>query len=750
MKKIIKLNMLTACVLMAQQSFALQQLTDHSLSDVTGQDGISITHEVSKINVDQVNWVDYTDTGSMKLGMHNVEVKGVNNSAIKSTLDFDVGTTDRGTGVKIQASISPFQATVEKIMLLCGAATCTTAEQNLGSLSLSTTSPLKFYLQTTHGLFNRDEKAHLDFQLQNASIGYGLNGKNLTLKDFNFNFSADGYMYLDSNEGIVITTKSRDGNTDHIVNLDRVADSSDVDSSRVNAKNPGVNIDLRYGSDLNNQKNVIRMGASGGVTNAKIFFNANQAGLKDFNTVNRTGTDLTETTTPASGYGFAGAGGLHLGVSAEFTREGNPLLGQNIAPTTLEIGHTGHGSYAIEFSNLSPLAIRNSTNATNLNTKNAYIDFGDIYINTAQVKSLNFIINENVKKILNAASSELTYDMVPVDKGQNVALIAIRGMDFQAIARKARFISDNSIAEITSPSGEWGLGIPIFNLNANLALFAKNYTYKGVTSSGLGYNLAMSTEGYGIDKKTGTPSTTSIIVVDGGKGVYNEEVNYYAGLRNIDSYLKSDGVIGFEDEGIYIKADNLLFAAKAEIAIGQLPGSLYNCTTATGGTNCDKKVVPIDNFAKKDDVLSSIAFKLDGQGELLIVPGLNSANATPDTNYLSLKGNFKFKDLTGSADRGSFLSIINEDVKATTGSSESSVNLNKLQGHIGFESRVQMKQDTVVLDNQIKFNHLATATSQGKAFTAEMAMSPAGNMQKIADLAITGGAMRSTLGITPR
>ncbi|WP_349679439.1 DUF6160 family protein, partial [Acinetobacter sp. UBA5934] len=107
MKKIIKLNMLTACVLMAQQSFALQQLTDHSLSDVTGQDGISITHEVSKINVDQVNWVDYTDTGSMKLGMHNVEVKGVNNSTIKSTLDFDVGTTDRGTGVKIQASISP-------------------------------------------------------------------------------------------------------------------------------------------------------------------------------------------------------------------------------------------------------------------------------------------------------------------------------------------------------------------------------------------------------------------------------------------------------------------------------------------------------------------------------------------------------------------------------------------------------------------------------------------------------------------
>ena len=134
---------------------------------------------------------------------------------------------------------------------------------------------------------------------------------------------------------------------------------------------------------------------------------------------------------------------------------------------------------------------------------------------------------------------------------------------------------------------------------------------------------------------------------------------------------------------------------------------------------------------------------------MLIVPGLNGPNATPDSNYLSLKGNFKFKDITGPTDRGSFLSIINEDVK-TTGTTESSINLNKLQGHIGFESRIQMKQDTVVLDNQVKFNHLANANSQGKVFTAEMAMSPAGNMQKIADLAITGGAMRSTLGITPR
>ena len=165
----------------------------------------------------------------------------------------------------------------------------------------------------------------------------------------------------------------------------------------------------------------------------------------------------------------------------------------------------------------------------------------------------------------------------------------------------------------------------------------------------------MSTDGYGVDTKTGTPNTTSIIVIDGAQGNHGEEVNYYAGLRNIDSYIKAKGVIGFEDKEIYIKADSLLVAAKAEVAIGQLPGSLYNCTSEQA--TCAKKVVPIDNFAQKDDVLVSIALKLDGKGELFIIPGLEGINGTPDTNYLSLKANFEFNPLNNNDDRGSYISL---------------------------------------------------------------------------------------------
>lgn len=757
MHKIIKLNLLAAGICLANHAYALEALNDRSLGNVTGQDGISISHEVARTDIEQVNWADYSGANAppIKLGLHDVKIQAAqNHQNIQTKLDFDVGVTNpdntarKGAGIALRASVSPFSAAAAKIMLLCEPH-CAAGEnnQNLGSLSFSTISPLQIYLATSNGLFNRNDKAHLEFQLQNASISYGQNGQNLTLKDFNFNFSADGYLYIDRDEGIVLTTKSQDGNTGHIVNLGRVEDRTDVHASRAGtASNPGVSLDLRYGADVSSQGNLIRLGASGGLSNAKILFNANQAGIASFTHVNRGGGNAAETlTAAAAGYGFKDGGGLHFGVSADFLHDG-------ANPTVFELGHTGTGSYAIEFSNLTRLNVRNSNDPDAArNQQNAYIDFGDIYINSIRSNALGFVINEQIKNVLGAPAYELVYNPAPSANAQNMVLVAVRGMDFQAISRKARFISDNSIADINAEpkqAAAWGLGIPVYNLNANAALFAKDYANaKGVLKSGLGYDFAMSTDGYGIDAKTGTPNTTSIIVIDGAAGSHGEEVNYYAGLRNIDSYIKANGVIGFEDQEIYIRADSLLLAARAEMAIGQLPGSLYNC--AAGQASCEKKVVPIDSFARKDDVLASIAFKLDGKGELFIIPGLESANGTPDTNYLSLKANFEFNPLSGAADRGSFISMINEDVKAA-GTAESSVNLNKLQGNIGLETRLHVQKDAVVMDSQVKFNRLGTAAALGKAFTAELAIAPAGNMQKIADIAISGGAMRSSLGITPR
>ncbi|MEQ1291877.1 DUF6160 family protein [Acinetobacter johnsonii] len=761
MYKIIKLNLLTLCICAANQSYALQALNDQILSDVTGQDGISITHEASKVDIKQLNWVDPAEVGKtpIKLGLHNIEVKtatGYNN--IKTKLDFDVGTTQlangtQGVGIQLSASVSPFTATAAQIMLMCSP-NCATGEtdQNLGSFKLSTISPFEVYLATTNGLFNRDSKVHLDFKLQNASISYGQNNQDLTLKDFNFNLSADGYLYIDETEGVVLTSKGSVG--DNIVVLGRVEDKTDVHDSRVgNATNPGLNVDLRYGSANSTHRNLIRIGASGALTNGKIALNADQTGVAKFNTVSRVNGNVQENEVVASaGYGFKNAGGLHLNVSADFTRAGNSLLGAS-TPTTFELGHTGTGSYAIEFSNLSPLNVRTSTDPNSaINSQNAYIDFGQIYINNIRTNSMGFVVNDQIKTILGAQNYELIYNPSPTGNASNMAFIAVRGLDFQAIARKARFISDNSIAVNNTNEGTWGLGIPLYNLNANAAFFAKKYTNTvGTVKDGLGYDIAVSTDGYGEDSQ-GNPKTTSIIVIDGAMSKHGEEVNYYTGLRNIDSYFKANGVIGFNENEIYIKADSLLFAANAEIAIGQLPGALYNCPA--GVNSCAKEVVPINNFAKKDDVLASIAFMLDGKGELFIIPGLEAVGGTPQSNYLSFKSNFEFNtlsstDLSNESKKGSFISLSNTDSNGTT-TKTSSFNLNKMQGHLGLNGKIHMQKDSVVIDNQVQFNHKALVGGQGTAFRAEVALSPTGTMQKVADIAITGGAMRSTLGITPR
>jgi hypothetical protein len=304
------------------------------------------------------------------------------------------------------------------------------------------------------------------------------------------------------------------------------------------------------------------------------------------------------------------------------------------------------------------------------------------------------------------------------------------------------------LQKLNGSGGTWGIGIPIYNLNANVALSAG--TYGTTNKSGIAYNVMASTEGYGIDSKTGLPSTTSIILIDGQNGVHGEAVNYYAGFRNIDAFFQSEGVIGYENEGIYIRADKLLIAAKAELAIGQLPGSKYNCTSgayAKCGT-----YVPHDNFSKRDDVITNIAFKLDGSGELLIIPGIDPTIENPDSNFLAFDAKFKFRPLSTAevadvANLGSYFSLTNEDIDVDGKLKTSGIHFNRFEGDLAMKAKVRVSADTITFDNQVKLN---AGNNIATPFRTDFAMSTNGNIQNIASIALTGGTIRSTLGITPR
>ena len=759
MKTILKLNFLTACIVLAQQSYALEQIDEQDLSNVTGQDGIVITHEITKATAEKINWYDPNPqtNSKMGIGLHDFKLDAKPGQSIKSQLEFDVGATDKGAGIKIAASISPFTASADLnlIRIDCSTANCapsattlrtqgTYFTNSLGSVGLSTSTPLSVVLQTKAGLFNKNETAHIDFRLQNASISHKLGNNSLILNDFNFNFAGFGYMYVAADEGLVLTTKT--GTQDHYINLGRVVDTSEVAAGRAGT-NPGVNIDLRYHTPNNERKNIIRMGASGAVTNARLALSGDQSKIANFDITNKANNGtLVRSTETAQGYSaLVGDGGMHLALAADFTNASDSNLPSNMLPTTLEIGHTGKNSYAIEFSNLRPLTTRDANNR--LHGKNAYIDFGDIYFNTITGKELEFVVNNNLKQILKGSSNSLKQTISSRNQGEDFALIAVRGMDFQSIAAKARFISDNSLPELGGDGGSWGIGIPIYNLNANVAL--RGTTYRN-GQKGIAYNVMASTQGYGIDAKTGLPSTTSIILIDGAEGIHGDPVNYYAGFRNIDALFQSNGVIGYEDEGIHIYADKLLFAGSTELAIGQLPGSKYNCTT---GADLCGAYVAHDSFSKPDDVLTNIAFKIDGSGQLLIIPGIDPTSASPDTNFLSFRGNFKFRrpdtaEATDARYIGSYVRISNEDLDADGNLQVAAFNFNNIQGDLGLNGKIRLSEDTVVMDNQVNFNR---TNNISEPFRTNFAMQyNDGPMQKIADIALTGGTMRSTLGIKPR
>ena len=100
-------------------------------------------------------------------------------SIIVSQLEFDVGGTPSGAGIRLAASVAPFTATADLMLVknTCSTNPCQQAanslrtlgvksNQSLGKLGISTSTPLNFVLQTTSGLFNKHSKASIDFQLQ--------------------------------------------------------------------------------------------------------------------------------------------------------------------------------------------------------------------------------------------------------------------------------------------------------------------------------------------------------------------------------------------------------------------------------------------------------------------------------------------------------------------------------------------------------------------------------------------------------
>ena len=554
-----------------------------------------------------------------------------------------------------------------------------------------------------------------------------------------------------------------------------------------------------------NAKGLIRVGASGRMVNGYLqlrglnttnknnpdYTGVNYGKSDQSNIVGRTNnlsTDLSlaanNPITTTTGNNIMGSTGIAFRMAAEFTKDNDPMLGSDGKATTLEIGNAGLNTYGFEFGNLTGLVA----------TDRGSFDSGNVYVNLADTRTVllpanklfqtsrfgngNFLTSNNdyVQYIYTNTPNGIAANQNPYS-----LLVAVRGAEFQAISRRGRFTNSARTNDATGAAvpnivehngtNEWGLALPFYNLNANMAIFGTNvdastayaYTsdYKGYNKSPtnkvvvgagltprLGFSLAMSTEGVSSDGS----KTTSILVIDGKKiGANNQPVDYYMGLRNIDLLLKGTGNIGVEKGSLNVSLKDLLIVAAAQVAAGYLPGTTYQtCVLSTSNAGCSSSVpannkVALNNFATSNDVLFGIKLRAGGSMDFSLIP--NSEYKSDGTgSSLNIVGDFTLDPKQGNTIQ------ISDPLDGST------LGLDNLTGKMAFNNAIVIapKANQNGAEGMVSFNSSFTLnpdrTTDGVFRARDINLYPpnTGSGARLGELAITGGRLTSQFGIMPR
>lgn len=789
--KSFNLSLLAICIMtLSNASFALEELADVDLRKVDGQDGVDLSINFDQAKFDNFYWEDKVGTSTnieqtLRANANNVVFNGIGGIKPGINLKFNAGSQGAKTGLDAQLTLKPFTMSMDS-WTLCDTATTPKCSGSLGSLGLQVASPLGIRLTTPNGLFSASDQAALNLGLNNINLfigqkqGLAALTQNQILAKLNFNLMGRGFMNIDPAKGLLITTNqgaskaSKDSiPTDLLgyVDFDRVdapnkasipvaqlgtysGTSSGINLELLTVKDAGVGI-----YDASAAKGVIRVGASGRIVNGSLQIRGINAEGKENPVDNNTTNTHTlnnvlgyanQGSTTATSSTVIGSSGIGFRMSGEFTNTGDKMLegGKAGEATTLEIGGAGTNSYGFEFSNLTPLVSGS--------TERAYFDSGDIYMNLANTQTIRLPENSVLQnsKFGGIAGQYLTNSKDYINKIHNNTtnpyslIMAIRGMHFQALARQGRFTDAtgvDSAGSFKSKTNSWGLALPIYNMNANLATYATNYTGDVFTlnnsvvgknlvtdSQRLGLAVALSTEGKSADGS----KTTSIMLIDGGPVVANanKPVDYYLGLRNIDMLLRGYGSLGFENGNVNLTMPDLLMVMSAELAAGYLPGAKYKSYNYTS---------PLDNFKLKNDILLGIKIKMLGDMAFALIPN----NAVSDGSALTVIGDYK---LTDGA------------IQLSDPIDGSMIGLDNLSGTVRFNNSIAItkntkdytedKQGNVSFNYAFNFNPAQNASEVFRVrdinFYPPDSKSTTG--QRLGEMVMTGGRLNSSLTLTPR
>ena len=762
--------------------YAMQAMNEQELRAINAQDGIIIDTSYDSINIDRLYWedkvgmVDGSDT-ALRAYADGVSITGNNlGTTYKVNVGSDAATGKAGVDLSIVSRYGTISAKEFKI--------CDGAGNNCGDSpgGLTVQSPENAVLHfiTKDGLFSPTSLSSAEIslkrvniflsQMEDSNLPLSTKINQLILKDFNFNFKGEGYMYVDAAKGLILET-----GTNGYVDLNRVcildatacaASGLVLDSS--NSK-PGLNIDFVIKKDTGNTydattgtKGLIRVGVSGNLKNASLTFRGTDGRSGSGNAIlgKAFAAGNTTTTADTGSANIMGSTGLAMRMKADFTNTG-------ANPTTLELAHGGSNAYGLKFSNFTPL-ITTYNGSGQENTGAGYFDSGNVYVNLANTKRMalpqNAVLNAApflTAKLTKPDDYQLLVSKAATDTttpNPNAVIVAVRDAEFQAISRKTSFIASSDLAQPNNAGGTWGLGLPIYGLDANLAIYGTKFTgtpYGGTAVTNaqrLGFGLGLSTKGVNYDYSLSAAAnaalgndgskTTSILLIDGKK--YHKDtrvayvsgpetdynpINYYVGLRNIDMLMSGYGSIGLEHGQLNLYMPEFMLAASGQLAVGYLPGSQYK----TAG----KGYAPVNGFISNADVLFGLRLRMAGSVDMTMVPGGNTAA----TNFISFDGNL---NLTSGA------------IQIVEPIDDSIVGLDNITGKLGFSNQIKINNGNVDFNTALTINPNKQAADvfrikdlnlyPTKLVSGNYEVQPA---QRLGEIALTGGMINSKFNITP-
>ncbi len=790
----------TSIICFNQSVFAMQALQDHDLRQVNAQDGVLIETEYSALAIDQLYWEDRAGTAAdteraLRAVANDVKIgknmsydagAGAGNYALGSSYQINTGSTATNTaGIDFLATMQPSTLSIKNFQL-CAQTPVVNCNASLGNFALQTGSPLLFGITTRDGLFNKNSQSEMTIGLRNANVYVGLptlvaNQYNqLILRNSNFNFYGKGIAYVDEVEGFVLNSNIGAGKASktqvpnstygyidfiRVASPDQAGAASSTYYNGTVATGSGLNLEFMTKANavvdpinpvysLDTAKGLIRVGASGRMVNSFLKVRGTDASTLGLpNNVLGFASSAGQPSPTATGDNATviGSSGIATRLRGEFTATGDSMLAGGGQTTTLEIGGAGADSYGFEFGELKPLVSNSS--------ERAYFDSGNIYLNLADTKHLQMPENTVLKnsRFGGQTGSFLTkpgdyIQQIHKDNLNNPysLVMAIRGAEFQALSKRGRFTSSagvapaNAIAPTAGLNNQWGLGLPFYNLNVNMAMYTTKYTgdvfnYVGnmVTKSALsnvdrlGFALALSVDGRNADGS----KTTSIMVIDGGDRDGNagngiQATDFYFGLRNVDMLLRGYGSVGFENGNFNMSMSDLLMVMSAELAAGYLPGSVYKSTGVA---------VPLNAFTSKDDVLLGLKIKLLGDMNVSLIAN----NQVADGSNLSVVGEYKLTDGT---------------IQLSDPTSESMIGFDRMSGLVRFNNAIEINQDNVSFNYNFDFNpagQTAAERAQNVFRVRDINLYPpvgaANNRgQRLGEMVLTGGRFASELSIRPR